>query len=159
MSTALRELIALSLLMGLSLHLCPESGVRRVLTVLCAALLGLSILRPFKDFDYDVFALETAKLREAELTISREGEQASQRLNRLFIEEEYAAYVQNRAEQLGVSGLKAEIQTEWAYDGLWVPYASHITGSVDTSERAALERMLREELGIPAERQYWYADG
>jgi hypothetical protein len=121
--------------------------------------LGLSVLRSFRDFDYDVFALETAKLHEAELSISREGARATQRLNRLFIEEEYAAYVQNRAEQLGVSGLKAEIQTEWAYDGLWVPYASHITGNLDVQARAALERMLREELGIPEERQYWYADG
>ena len=159
MSTALRELIALSLLLGLSLHLCPEGGVRKVLTVLSAVLLCLSVLRSFRDFDYDGFALETAKLREAELSISREGERASQRLNRLYIEEEYAAYVQSRAEQLGVLGLKAEIQTEWAYDGLWVPCASHITGCVDASERDALERMLRDELGIPAERQYWYADG
>ena len=62
MNTALRELIALSLLLGLSLHLCPEGGVRQVLTVLCAALLCLSVLRSFREFDYDLFALETAKL-------------------------------------------------------------------------------------------------
>lgn len=159
MSTALRELIALSLLLGFSLHLCPEGGVRRVLTLLCAALLAMSVLRSLRCFDCDLFALETAKLQQTEQTILQGGESASQELNRLFIEEEYAAYVQSRAEQLGVAGLHAEIQVQWSCDGIWVPYASHIADPVTEGERAELERMLRDELGIPAERQFWYADG
>ena len=159
MNTAIRELIALSLLLGLSLHLCPEGGVRQILSILCAALLALSVLRSFREIDYEAFALKTAKLRETELSISRESERASQKLNRLFIEEEYAAYVRNRAEQLGVGDVKIEVQVQWAYEGLWVPCASQITGNVGPQEKAELGRMLREELGIPAERQVWDADG
>lgn len=158
MNAALRELIALSLLLGLSLHLCPEGAVRQVLTVLCAALLGMSVLGSFRDLDYDVFALENAKLREAELSISREGERAAQTLNRLYIEEEYAAYVQDRGAQFGVPGLKAKIEVQWAYEGVWVPCASHITATLGAQEKASLERILRDELGIPAERQHWYTD-
>lgn len=159
MHSALRELIALSLLLGLSLHLCPEGGVRQVLTILSAALLGLAVLKSVRVIDYDAFALDTAKLHEAEHTIDEAGERAAQRLERLYIEDEYAAYVQSRAERLGLSGLQVEIEVEWAYDGLWVPHASHITGSVGDAERAALARTLRDELGIPAERQYWHEDG
>lgn len=159
MQAALRELIALSVLLGLSLHLCPECAVRQLLSVLCAALLGMSVLGSFRDLDYDVFALETAKLREAELSITQEGERAAQTLNRLYIEEEYAAYVQDRGAQLGVPGLKVEIEVQWAYDGVWVPYASHITATLGAQEKAALERMQRDELGIPPERQYWNTDG
>ena len=159
MNTVLRELIALSLLLGLSLHLCPEGGVRQVLTILSAALLGLAVLKSVRGIDYDAFALDTAKLHEAELAIGEEGERAAQRLQRLYIEEEYEAYVQSRAEQLGVSDIRVEIEVEWAYDGLWVPHASHVTGSIGDTERASLERTLRQELGIPTERQYWHEDG
>ena len=159
MNSTLRELIALSLILGLSLHLCPEGGVKRILTVLCAALLGLSVLSSFKGLDYDALALGNAKLHEAELAIMEDGERASQKLNRLFIEEEYASYNLDRAESLGVGGLEVQIQVQWSYEGVWVPYASHISGPVAESEKNALGRLLRDELGIPEERQYWYRDG
>lgn len=159
MNAVLRELIALSLLLGLALYLCPEGSVRQVLSILSAALLGLAVLKGVRGLDYDAFALDTAKLHEAALTIGEEGERAAQRLERLYIEDEYTAYVQSRAEQLGLSGLKVELELEWAYDGLWVPHASRITGSVGEAERETLGRMLREELGIPTERQYWNEDG
>ncbi|MDO4990942.1 MAG: hypothetical protein Q4E45_10600 [Eubacteriales bacterium] len=159
MNSALRELIALSLILGLSLHLCPEGGVRQVLTVLSAALLGISVLSSFKGLDYDALALGNAKLREAERTITEDGERTSQKLNRLLIEEEYASYIRDRAESIGVGDLEVQVQVQWSYEGFWLPYAAHITGTVEPSKQTALERMIRDELGIPTERQYWYSNG
>lgn len=159
MNAALRELIALSVLLGFSLYLCPEGGVKLVLTALCAALLGISVLRPFAEFDYDTLALQNAKLRDTEQRITQDAEQAVQTLNRLYVEDEYASYVMNRAAQLGIEGLRAEIEVEWAYEGLWIPCAARLSGAPEPEDRAALSRILRDELGIPAERQVWCEDG
>ncbi len=159
MNSALRELIALSLILGFALHLCPESGVKQVMTVLSAALLGLSVLSSFKGLDYEALALGNARLHEQERSILDGGERASQKLNRLFIEDEYASYILNRAELLGVKDLEVQVQTQWSYEGLWIPYASHINGIVGPGEKTELKRLLRDELGIPAERQHWYGDG
>ena len=138
MNEALRELIALSLILGLALHLCPEGGVRQVLTVLSASLLGLSVLTSYKGLDYDALALGNAKLHEQERSIIEDGEQASQKLNRLFIEDEYASYILNRAELLGVSGLNVQVQAQWSFEGLWIPYASHIKGMIAPAEKSEL---------------------
>ena len=159
MNEALRELIALSLILGLALHLCPEGGFKQVLTVLSAALLGMAVLTSFKGLDYDALALGNAKLHEQEAAIIEDGERASQKLNRLFIEDEYASYILNRAELLGVSDLEIQVQSQWSYEGLWIPYAAQIKGTVGTDDKAALERLLRDDLGIPTERQYWDTNG
>ena len=159
MNGALRELIALSLILGLSLHLCPEGGVKKILTVLSAALLGVSVLTSFKGLDYNALALGNAKLHEAERSITENGERAAQKLNRLLIEEEYASYIRDRAESIGVVDLEIQVQVQWSYEGFWLPYASHIKGSVEQSSKNALERIIRDELGIPTERQYWYSNG
>ena len=65
----------------------------------------------------------------------------------------------NRAELLGVSDLEIQVQTQWSYEGLWIPYAAQIKGTVGPDDKAALERLLRDDLGIPTERQYWYTNG
>ena len=159
MNEALRELIALSVLLGFVLFLCPEGGVKQMLTALSAALLAMAILRSVKGFDYDALAMENAKLHEAEQSITRGGEQAAQKLNRLYIEQEYAAYILERASTLGAELSGAEVTVSWDYEGLWVPYSSHVTGRLDPETRRELARLIREELGIPAERQYWYENG
>ena len=126
MNGMLRELIALSVLLGLALFLCPEGGVKQMLT---------------------------------EQSITRGGEQAAQKLNRLYIEQEYAAYILQRASTLGAELSRAEVTVRWDYEGLWVPESSHVTGNVDPETRRELSRLLRDEVGIPAERQYWYENG
>ena len=159
MNGMLRELIALSVLLGLALFLCPEGGVKQMLTGLSAALLAMAVLHSVRDLDYDALALDKARLHEAEQSITRGGEQAAQKLNRLYIEQEYAAYILQRASTLGAELSRAEVTVRWDYEGLWVPESSHVTGNVDPETRRELSRLLRDELGIPAERQYWYENG
>ena len=60
---------------------------------------------------------------------------------------------------MGVSDMEIQIQTQWSYEGLWIPYAAQIKGTVGPGDKAALERLLREALGIPTERQYWDTNG
>lgn len=156
MTALLRELIALSVLSGAALFLCPEGGVKRVLSVLTAAILCISVLGRWRDFDYGALALDQARIRQAEDAIGRQAEEQSRALNRLYVQEQLAAYVQSLGERLGIENLEAEIQVEWSLDGLWVPCAIRIRG-VEEEKRTELSRLLRSELGIPEERQEWEA--
>ena len=54
MRESLRELILLSALSGALLLLCPEGGVKRVLSILCTAALGLTVLPGVEAFSSDL---------------------------------------------------------------------------------------------------------
>ena len=48
-----------------------------------------------------------------------------------------------------------KVQAQWNLDGLWVPYSAEINAPDTGSAKAALEGVIENELGIPAERQMW----
>ena len=158
MRQLLRDCIAVSVVSGLLLKLCPDTGARRVAALLSAVLLCLTVIRPLKDFDFDAYATQSARLHEAEEALNRRAAKVSERLDRLVMEERYAAYLSDKAAESGLDGIRVELQLQWGLDGLWVPYAAHITGSWDDKDAARFKKLLTTELGIPPERQYWYQD-
>ena len=156
MRQLLRDCIALSVVSGLALKLCPDTGARRVAALLSAVLLCLTIIRPLKDFDYDSYALQSARLHEAEEELTRNASDTAAKLDRLIMEERYAAYLSDKAAALGLDGIRIALQLQWELDGIWVPYAATVTGRWDDDGAARFGALLTSELGIPPERQYWY---
>ena len=156
MRQLLRDCIAVSVVSGLLLKLCPHTGAKRVAALMSAVVLCLTAIRPLKDFDFDSYALQSARLHEAEEALNRNAADASMKLDRLVMEESYAAYLSDRAAEYGLDGIRIELQLQWDLDGLWIPYAAHISGSWDERAAARFQEHLTFELGIPPERQYWY---
>ena len=158
MRQLLRDCIAVSVVSGLLLKLCPDTGAKRVAALASAVVLCLTVIRPLKDFDFDSYALQSARLHEAEEALNRNAAGASAKLGRLVMEESYAAYLADRAAEYGLDEIRVELQLQWDPDGLWIPYAAHISGSWDEREGARFRELLTVELGVPPERQYWYRD-
>lgn len=158
MRQLLRDCIAVSVVSGLLLKLCPETGAKRVAALMSAVVLCLTVIRPLKDFDFDSYALQSARLHEAEEALNRNTADVTEKLNRLVMEESYAAYLADKAAEYGLDGIRVELQLQWALDGLWIPYAAHIRGSWDEPAAARFRELLTVELGVPPERQYWYHD-
>ena len=158
MRQLLRDCIAFSVVSGLLLRLCPDTGARRIATLLSAVLLCLTVIHPLKDFDFGVYAQQNARLHEAEEELNRSAASAVSKLDRLVMEERYAAYLSDKAAECGLDGIRVELQLQWDLDGLWVPYAVHITGSGGERGAERFQALLTTELGIPPERQYWYRD-
>ena len=129
--------------------------MRRIMQLLCTAALTMAILSPIKEIDFDIYALETARLREAEAAINESAERIDDRLNRAVIEEQCEEYILDKAEELGANVSGVKVQAQWNLDGLWVPYSAEIDVPDIGSAKAALEGMIQNELGIPAERQMW----
>ena len=61
----------------------------------------------------------------------------------------------DKAEELGADVSVVKVQAQWNLDGLWVPYSAEINAPDTGSAKAALEGLIENELGIPAERQMW----
>ena len=61
----------------------------------------------------------------------------------------------DKAEELGANVSGVKVQAQWNLDGLWVPYSAEIDAPDIGSAKAALESVIKNELGIPAERQMW----
>lgn len=67
----------------------------------------------------------------------------------LGIQQRTAAYISEKAAQLGLS-CRPRVETAWR-DG--VPYPSGVT--LDIAENQALAEVLTDELGIPPSQQHW----
>jgi len=158
MYPGIRQLCALSLICGAAMSMTPEGGVKRVAELVCMASLVLAVLSPVRELDFETYAMETARLHEMEAALTQEAHQAEQRLNRLVIEQEYETYILDKAEELGIENVQAEIQVQWSLEGFWTPYAVIFKSSCTQEEKERLSRSIEQSLGIPYERQQWYAD-
>ena len=155
MYSGIRQLCAMSLLCGAALTMTPEGGVKRVTQVLCTAVLVITVLSPLKALDIDDLALAGARLHEAERELFGRGEAAEERLNRLVIEREYEAYIMDKAESLGLELSELSIRVQWSLEGYWAPYGAELRAEGDRALIEELGRILRDDLGIPYERQQW----
>lgn len=155
MPELLKKMIALSVMTGALMHVCPEGGVKRVASVLCTAVLSLAVLSHLGGMDRELYTLENAKLGTSESRIEQNGAAAGQELNRRYLQEEYTDYIVQQAGILGISELSADVQMQRSLDGLWLPYAAELSGPLEPWQREALEKVLDENLGIPPERQVW----
>ena len=152
---SIRQLCAMALLCGAALSILPEGGVKRVAEVVCTASLILAIVSPLKSLDMEGYALESAQRHELEAALTDEAEDARRRLNRLVIEQEYEAYIMDKAHELGQEELVVDVEVQWSLDGLWMPYSARLSGDCSQSGKERLSALMAADLGIPYERQRW----
>ena len=152
---SIRKLCVLSLFCGAALSVLPEGGVKRVAEVTCTASLILALVSPLKALDMQTYALESAKRHELETAMSNDAQAAQQRLNRLVIEQEYEAYIMDKAKELGLEGLAVDVEVQWSLDGLWMPYGATLRGVCSQTVKERLSALMAADLGIPYERQRW----
>ena len=155
MQAVLRTLIALSVFGGALLFLCPAGGVRRVMGMLFAAVLITAAIAPVHDFDYDLFSLGEAKFNSAEAEIMMSRAKSETLLKKLLLQKNCERWLEEQASKRGlkVSGVTVELaQDEW---GNWLPYAASVRADGSPEEAERLVGQLRDELGIPPERQEW----
>jgi len=139
---------------ALALAITPEGPVRSVVRMLCGVVMALALISPLLRMDMDTYSLSLAEYREKVAGLTGSLEDTRDRLRRTIIEEECAAYIWDKAQELGIQAGQAEVAVKWG-DDCWVPWEAHMRFAVSGSQRSALSYILEAELGIPAERQYW----
>ncbi len=154
MREAFRAVIWLSVFSGVILLLCPEGGVKRVLSVLCTSALALSILPAVNTLGVE-WETEAMEQNWASQQIEAQGAAAGSQLQQMFIQSEVETYLSDQAVALGIGELRIRIETRQNTDGFWIPWASAVEEPLEPWQKDALGRMLQEDLGIPPERQNW----
>ncbi|MDO4750219.1 MAG: hypothetical protein Q4A39_05185 [Eubacteriales bacterium] len=134
--------------------LTSTGPVRSVTKMMSGTVLALAFLSPLVKLDMETFSLSTAQYREEAAVLTEEARELQERLSRIIIQEEYAAYIWDKAQSLGLTSGQAEVMVRWGGD-CWVPDEVMLTFSGSEDKRNALANLVEAELGIPKERQYW----
>ena len=113
----------------------------------------LAALSPVTQLDYDAIARQLASLRLEAETLRTGVEVRNRELQARIISEQAAAYILDKAGQLGAT-LEADVETRYAGSGPY-PYRVTLTGLCGEAVQAVLTRYIEENLAIPAARQVW----
>ena len=150
----LLTVIGASLICALADALMPQGPVRRVGRLVCGLVLLGAILSPLTQLDLSSGQrwledyLASLDNQEAELTETVNSQM------KVIIEQEYAAYIVDKAAQLGVA---CSVQTECALseEGLYLPARVRVSGALTEKERARIAQMIEEDLGVPQSEQLY----
>lgn len=141
-----------ALIAALAGSLMPKGPVKEVGRLACALLLLWAVLSP-------VLQLRLPDVRQTVQQWQAEAEGRRQELEeqnasmlKSFIERETAAYIVDKAAQLGAE-CSARVVCTAGEGGTWLPWSAEISGELTGEQQKALEKILAEELDIPAERQ------
>ena len=146
---------AAALVLALAEALAPEGSVKKVCRLAGGMALLLAAAGPVLEaLDGNLLAGAVEGWRDRSQRYERELEENNERLYLAIIEEETAAYVMDKARELG---FECAVEVTCGYDenGVPCPWEVAARGQWAPEQRARLERLLEEELGVPARRQYY----
>ena len=150
-----RTFVGLAVFAGAVLHICPEGGARRILRLLCTAILIAAVLSPLGTFDYDLLNLEEARFAVAEAELSNRSLETDDRMKKMLLQNNLENYIVSRGQELGLNIQSIEIELTRNGDGQWLPYAVEIEAAGPAEAAEELACLLYREIGIPKERQVW----
>ena len=129
MIEGLKSLVAISLLSGAVLWLCPEGSAKRVTRVLCTALLVAAVAMPLRDFDFDALSLAEAKVNSAQAEIINGGMERENLLRELVMAQNCEQYIVEKGNALGLRDLHATVELKKDVNGAWLPWAATVSGA------------------------------
>ena len=138
----LTGITAAAILCALANSLMPEGAVRRGGKLACG-LVEVEALSPgdlLDDYQAQA-AIQTQELEEERNTALKS-----------IIEQEFAAYIVDKAAQMGAA-CTAQITCRLGEDGVFLPQSAAVQGSFTPQQQEDLARILEEELAIPRARQ------
>ena len=144
---------AAALVLALADALAPEGGAKKVCRLAGGLALLLAAAGPLAGvLDGSALTQAVEGWRNRSQSLEQELEAQNEQFYLAIIEEETAAYVMDKARELGFD-CEAEVTYGYDEDGVPCPWEIAARGTWTQEQRARLERLLEEELGVPAQRQ------
>ena len=143
-----------ALILALADSLAPDGSVKKVCRMAGGLALLLAAVGPLLRLDSGILD----NMLEEYRTAARSYEETLEEQNHLFyqtvIEGSAAAYIVDKAEELGIS---CQAEVTFSYDEEGVPCPWEVTAWGDWTDEAqeALERLLEDDLGVPPQRQHY----
>lgn len=149
----LLSVTAAALVSALLMALVPEGRARRSVQLGCGLLLALTALGPVMQLDYDTIAAQIAQIHLNTETARTGVEVENRELQARIISGQAETYIWDKAAALGAA-VEAEVETRDLGSGPY-PWRVTLRGECGVEKRAALTRIIEEDLAIPAVRQVW----
>ena len=147
----LAAVVAVSLLLAAVQSLVPEGNLKRIASFTGGLLLLLVLLQPLEDLTGSLAVPDFGKYSRTVQDRQAELEQAEETLLAEGIASRTAAYIWDKAAELGLS-VTVRVETAAGEAGVPLPWSAEVTGPWSQELSAYMER----ELGIPQERQVWH---
>lgn len=144
---------AAALVLALAEALAPEGSVKRVCRLAGGMALLLAAAGPVLGvLDGSALTQAVEDWRGRSQRWEQELEEQNEQFYLAIIEEETAAYVMDKTKEFG---FECAVEVTCGYDenGVPCPWEVAARGEWTPERRARLERLLEEELGVPAQRQ------
>ena len=146
-----------ALILALAEGLAPEGGPKRAARLAGGLLLLLAVVRPLLSLDGAALTRAMTEYRlEAELD-AQGLEETNKTLTAHIIEEQCAAYIQDKAAALGIT-CRVAVEADQAAD-YPVPKVVTVTGELTRQQRQTLTDQIEADFAIPASRQYYESGG
>lgn len=148
----LLSVLGAALVSSLALALCPKGRVQAVTRFVCALVCMLSLVSPLLSLDGGGWLAALDDHRAEAETIAEQERENGENEQRIYIQQQCAAYILTEAQALGLSPDTVSVLARWdAEAGAWLP--AYCT--VDAPYHAALAETIERELGIAGEAQRW----
>ena len=146
-----------ALVAALAESLTPPGAVRKVGRLTGGLVLLIAMLHPLMALDPDALTRALTEYRLELSTYSDELEEENRSLMKGIIEERSNAYIQDKAEEMGI---QCQISVEVGEEGDWpVPESVTVFGSLSEEQQAELTQAIEVDFAIPAERQSYQSGG
>ena len=143
---------AAAILCALAERLMPEGAVRRVGKLALSLVMLFAMVRPLVQIPVESPADLFSEYQAQTAAQAQELEQGRDEAMKAIIEQEFAAYIVDKAEKLGAV-CTAQVTCQAGENGVFLPRTAVLSGSFTPEQREALAQVLEEELGIPRARQ------
>ena len=152
MKTWLHRLVAVSILCAIADTLMPSGGPKRVGRLVCGLVLACTVCQPLLELDLNEGQqwLESwqSELNGCEAGLTDQADAA----RKSIIEEEYRAYILDKAARMGAGSPDVRVESAPDGDGLFLPSRVVISGPMDAAEWEVLADAVEADLGIRPER-------
>lgn len=143
-----------ALIAALAERLTPAGPVRRIGRLTCGLVLLTVLLAPLLPLREDALSRALTEYR-LELGDYRQAlEEESRAAMKSIIEEQCAAYIQDKAAALGIP-CAVQVEAEELEDGWPVPRHVTVEGSITQEQQDALIALIEAEFAVPAEEQVY----
>lgn len=149
---------AAAVIAALADSLTPEGPVKKLGKLAGGLVLLLAVLGPVGKLSGIELSDLTAQYRLQSETYSAALETENDRLIKTIIEEETAAYIQDKAAELGIV-CTAQVTCAADGEGVPVPASVVISGELRAEQMQALREMIGSDLNIPPEEQQYKGAG
>ena len=153
------KIVVLSVICAITEEVMPPGGVKRVGKLACGLVIMWEMLTPVVQIqEY----LKRDWNSEYELQLEQATQELKERVSwerKNIIENQYAAYIVDKAAQMGVT-CTVQVECREGEEGLYFPKNVKIIGEISDVEQSQMMQLLEKELEIPAQQQeyYWKED-